>query len=445
MHREKIKQFSSSKDVYFYFESFTNFERFKINPNQREYRLDRIALLLKLFHSPHECYKTIHIAGTKGKGSTAAFIAEVLQAAGYKTGLYTSPHVSSYAERFVIDGKEIDDKLAVKLGNLIYEKINDLKPRDIPGSFPLTTFELLTLFAFLAFKVMACQYGVVETGIGGRLDATNVIRPICSIITPIELEHTQILGYTLEQIAGEKGGIIKSHTPVFVGRQHEKVKRVLKSICRKRKSPCVLLEEEIEDLTSRTNRKETTFTIKLKHKEEETFRLSMPGGHQAENACLAYLALINILPQIEMDAYRKGFVKATLPGRFEIFSLKSPLVLDGAHTALAVKNVVKTFKDLFTQKGILIFGSVIDKDPAMMAQYLAPGFSHIIISRPGTFKQSSPEELFRLFSKLNKNTVLCLEPEEALEKALILSKGHIPILVTGSFYMVAEIRKLIKN
>jgi dihydrofolate synthase/folylpolyglutamate synthase len=203
-------------EAFAYIESFTNFEK-KTTMVEREYRLDRMRFLLSSFGNPERAFKTIHVAGSKGKGSTAAFAASILAASGEKTGLYTSPHVASYRERITVNGEEYPDGAYVSAVGRIRDFVESMDEADFPGGTSPTTFELLTLLGFLMFKESSCRWAVIETGIGGRLDATNLILPEVSVLTPIELEHTDILGSTIAAIAREKAGIIKPEFRSFPG------------------------------------------------------------------------------------------------------------------------------------------------------------------------------------------------------------------------------------
>lgn len=429
-------QFTKIQDVFSFFESFTNLEK-KDHFSKKEYRLERIEFLLKLFNNPHFSIKTIHVAGSKGKGSTATFITSVLAEEGYKTGLYVSPHVSSYIERISVNLLPPDKRIIINLAKDIKDKIDKLI------NFSPTTFELLTILAFLYFREEKCDYAVVEVGIGGRLDATNVVLPISSVITPIELEHTEILGNTIEEIAYEKAGIIKRSVPVFSGIQELPVKCILNRQSNKLISSIKHLDEELEIFTASISVSGTDFVIKHKNGSKIFFHLSLIGEFQAQNASLAYLTLKNIMPKIRNESFLKGFSRAYLPGRMEIIQDNPPVIIDAAHTPLAARNALKTLNSLFPSCKILIFGSVIGKNHEKMSDILAAYFNNIIISTPGTFKQSDPEAIYIEFKKRNENTYLEKNPKKAFEKAQLLAEGRSPIFITGSFYMIAEIRNII--
>ncbi|MGA2614665.1 MAG: folylpolyglutamate synthase/dihydrofolate synthase family protein [Spirochaetia bacterium] len=437
------RELATPQDVFAWAESFTNLEKGTLPFDKRNYRLDRMRRLLGLFDDPDSGLRIIHVAGTKGKGSTSALLASILDAAGHRTGLYTSPHVSSPFERIAIAGEPSRPELLVRIGGEVKGVIDSL-PRDgMPGHFAPTTFELYTLLAFLYFREAGCEEAVIEVGIGGRLDATNIVMSESAVITPLDLEHMEVLGDTIEQIAFEKAGIIKPGMPAFAGFQPPAAKQVLRDTALARGSSITFLDEQLESLGTTLDARGTTFRLHLSGDIPVEFRLSLLGEFQAENAALACLTLRRTRPEIPLDCYRDGLLAASLPGRMEVVGTNPPVVLDGAHTPLAVSRLVDSFDKIFPGEAVLVFGSVAGKRPREMASILARRFPRIVISTPGTFKESNPEQVFEIFRSLNPDTVLEKMPEAALRRARQESGGTRPILVTGSFYMVAEIRRLL--
>lgn len=437
------RELATPQDVFAWAESFTNLEKGTLPFDKRNYRLDRMRRLLGLFDGPDSGLRIIHVAGTKGKGSTSALLASILDAAGHRTGLYTSPHVSSPFERIAIAGEPSRPELLVRIGGEVKGVIDSL-PRDgMPGHFAPTTFELYTLLAFLYFREAGCEEAVIEVGIGGRLDATNIVMSESAVITPLDLEHMEVLGDTIEQIAFEKAGIIKPGMPAFAGFQPPAAKQVLRDTALARGSSITFLDEQLESLGTTLDARGTTFRLHLSGDIPVEFRLSLLGEFQAENAALACLTLRRTRPEIPLDCYRDGLLAASLPGRMEVVGTNPPVVLDGAHTPLAVSRLVDSFDKIFPGEAVLVFGSVAGKRPREMASILARRFPRIVISTPGTFKESNPEQVFEIFRSLNPDTVLEKMPEAALRRARQESGGTRPILVTGSFYMVAEIRRLL--
>ena len=436
-------EMETPQDVFSWVDSFTNLEKNNLPPDKRVYRLDRMRALLSLFDDPDGALSTLHVAGTKGKGSTAALIASVLRASGRRTGLYLSPHVNHPWERLTLAGEPRRPDLLLRLGREARAAVDGLPAEGMPGHFAPTTFELYTLLAFLYFRESGCTHAVIEVGIGGRLDATNVIVPRASVITPLDLEHTDVLGDTIEKIAAEKAGIIKPGVPVFVGLQPPSTYRVFVSTARERGSPLSFLGDEVSTLHSTVDADGTTLTLQLRGEQRQEFRLSLLGEFQAENAALAYLALRRTMPDIPLAAFRDGFHETRLPGRMEIRGGSPVIVLDGAHTPLAVTRMLASFQAVFPGDAVLLFGSVSGKKPREMASILAPAFSQVIVSTPGTFKESDPESVAEIFRGFNPSTVLEKDPVRALARAREASGGTLPILVTGSFYMIGEIGRLL--
>lgn len=424
-------------------EAFTNFEKVP-DLTKRGYRLDRMKLLLQCFSNPHLDIKTIHIAGSKGKGSTAVFAASILMEAGFKTGMYTSPHISDYRERITVNNQFAPESVYLKNMLLIKELIEGDEYLSLPGGSEPTTFELLTLLAFLVFRDSGCDWVVLETGLGGRLDATNLVDPRAVFLTPIELEHRDLLGDTIEKIAYEKAGIIKKNRPVFSSAQCSEALSVFKEKAQTENAPLYILPDLIEKSETDTAFPRSRMYIKWKNDRFNLAELKMYGNHQGDNCALAIAGMHKILPEITDDLINRAVAKAFIPGRMEVLGSRPAFMIDGAHTKRSVTMALETFSSLFKKKGILIFGSVEGKDADAMAEVLAKNFEAVIISRPGTFKKSQPAELYKLFAKFNRNCYLIEDPFEAAEKARELSDSDKPILVTGSFYMAAEIRKFLK-
>ncbi len=442
------------EELFAYFGSFVNFEQ-KQKQTIREYRLDRMRQLLEFFDNPQQHLKIIHIAGSKGKGSTAVYIASGLEALGFKTGLYSSPHISDYRERITEAGRFFDNTLYLDVGVRIKQSLPGFKRSVLIGDAEPTAFELFTLFAFLLFVAAGCSYAVIETGIGGRLDATNVVSPQASVITSIELEHTDILGNTFEQIAGEKAGIIKPGAPVFVSRQREAVLAVIRSRAEKVGSQLFYFPDYPAEFAGTVDAQGTHLFLRWQDSGEAPdgaslveLDLAMQGEVQAENAGLALTVLHELLPQccdsLNFEHMLQAVANARLPGRMEQCSSDPPIVLDGAHTPTSVRRTIATFQRIYGAEAVCIFGSVEGKDTAGMAAAVSESFSDIIISRPGTFKPNSPEQVAEIFRSAAPQAELHVEATQALRRAMELSAGR-PILVTGSFYMVAEIRPLLKN
>ncbi|MGL1890319.1 MAG: bifunctional folylpolyglutamate synthase/dihydrofolate synthase [Spirochaetaceae bacterium] len=397
--------------------------------SKRGYRLDKMEHLLELFNNPQDSYNIIHVAGSKGKGSTCGFLASILDSAGLKTGVYSSPHLLDYRERITNNHNFFPENCYIQVINSIKTTVDTLNEDSLPGGMP-TTFELMTLAALIMFKSEKCQWVILETGIGGRLDSTNVVIPKASVITPIELEHTELLGDTIELIAGEKAGIIKSNRPVFTSNTDSKVLEVLKKQARLLHSKLYTCDNYSYNITNKGTYLETN---------NISYKLGLQGAVQAQNALLAKTVIETILPNIDKIDIEKGLKNTKLPGRFQIKELDNPIILDGAHTVRSITDTVNTFNGLYNQ-GTIIFGVLKGKDIMEIVKIISKNFSKIIISTPGNFKESDLHEVESYFNILNCKTELIKSPESALNRAKEYNR---PILVTGSFYMAGEIAKLI--
>ncbi|HDQ14087.1 MAG TPA: bifunctional folylpolyglutamate synthase/dihydrofolate synthase [Sediminispirochaeta sp.] len=459
----------TTEELFDYLGSFVNFER-RQKQRIREFRLDRMRSLLDFFENPEASLPCIHIAGSKGKGSTGAFLAQGLQALGIKTGLYSSPHVSDYRERITQAGAFFPDQFYISEGNRLIKALPDFARTQEPDEAEPTAFELLTLLAFMIFRAAGCGAAVIETGIGGRLDATNVIQPLLSVITPIELEHSDVLGRDIAQIASEKAGIIKEKKTVFVAPQrYPEALEVFRRRAGENSSRIYYLPEVIETFSSHNGTDGSSFEITWKEgwigenegadsaatPPEARGKLRMMGVFQSQNAALALSVIKYVIerqllpsgPAAEIEKKWPLIVAALsetrLPGRLELVRKKPPIVLDGAHTPVSVSQALETFKAVFGTDGICIFGAVEGKDIRGMAGLIGETFDQIIISTPGHFKPNAPEQVQNVFGELEISTHLLVEPSKALQRAFELSADTRPILVIGSFYMAAEIRNLI--
>ena len=453
-------------EAFAFFESRTNLEKgfSPGNPN-REYRLDRMRELCAAFGNPQESFRVVHLAGSKGKGSTAAYIAGVLHAAGREVGVYASPHLMDYRERFRIEGKDFPEDTAFETATMLLRRLPEVEG-NLPGTGGATTFELLTLFAFLLFRASGCDTAVLETGLGGRLDATNVTaKPEAVVFTPIEKEHTEVLGSRLRDIALEKAGIIKGipGCPVFSGYQHSSASRVIRRETEKAGLKLGELTSLIRKISA-TGRNDGKFawTLKWKNGREDVIHLNMGGRIQAENAALALLVTEKLEPEIiNTDKGRETTLKAlgevVLPGRFQRLRQNPVVIIDGAHTPHSVAAVAEAFRQLTSGKSerkenerirpILLFGSVEGKDYKAMARKLCggrhPHFREVIISTPGTFKPSNPSVVAESFRKTGADVSLIPDPEEAWKTAIRRSENIRPVLITGSFFMAGEIARLL--
>lgn len=423
---------------YAWLESFLNLERGAFIP--RQYRLDRMRGLLEAFGRPHLAYRTVHVAGSKGKGSTAAMIASVLQRSGLRCGLYTSPHVIDYRERVRILDESLTDELQIRCFRMIESYVDRIRPSTPEAELP-TTFELLTLYGLLCFREAGCDAAAIEVGLGGRLDATNLVLPVASVITPIELEHTDYLGDTLRRIAGEKAGIIKRGVPVFVARQHPDAEAVFVRVAELRRAPITLLERELVEFSPDLGPSGTALSARYSDGTTLDARLRLMGEVQAYNAALAALTVYRTFPAIPASTVREGLEAAWLPGRSELVPGNPPILLDGAHTPASIEQVCRTAERICPDRArrVAIFGAVKGKSHHDMLRRIIGTFPSVIVCRPGTFKESDPQALHALCVSLGGSCRLILEAGDALADARAGSPEL--IVATGSFYLVGAIRQ----
>ncbi len=431
--------FDKLEDGFRWIESYTNLEK-KADEVKRFYRPDRMFTLLELFQNPQNKFRSIHLAGSKGKGSTAALVASGLQEKGYRTGLYTSPHLLCYQERIRINLALLDDTVYLNQINRMHNVLLNYPDRNLPGGNDPTTFELLTLLAFLIFEAQECRWAVVETGLGGRLDATNTLFPELCIITPIEKEHTNWLGNTIREIAGEKAGIIKQETPVIFASQQDEALSVLKETAALRNAAFKYIPDCFDIMNGTLSRDGTSGDLFRKAGGEKvSVFLRMIGEIQLSNAAAALTALETLFPGENPDVWIKGFSHALLPGRMQILSRHPLIAADGAHTPRSLGMAIHDFFRLEEDgKGILLFACGDDKNADEMAAIACRAFKRIVITTPGYFKKSNPRKVKSIFDGIHDNVSLIEDPVEAF-KTILESAPDSPVLVAGSFFLAGEI------
>jgi dihydrofolate synthase/folylpolyglutamate synthase len=424
-----------------YLNSFTNYEQIPgISYAQPGYSLRHVEELLKRMGDPQLAARTIHIAGTKGKGSVAAMIAQVLSSSGYKTGLYTSPHFHTLRERITINGNLISE---VEFAAAMTEVKPFVESMKQDTSFrQLTYFEALTALAFAYFRKKRVDFQVLEVGLGGRLDATNVVaKPAVCVITPISLDHIQILGNTLEEIAREKAGIIKSGCWMVLSPQPEEAVSVISDICREKEAKVVQVGKEITWHKIGGDLHHQSLVIESK---TGRYQVSIPllGDFQLENAAAAVGALEILGSQgfaIAAGNIAQGLTQVKWPGRFQIVQQQPTVVIDGAHNVASMKRLVNNIKAYFPQKRIfLVFGTSCDKDITGIVNELVSLSPQVIVTRTAHSRAAPLSTLAAEFSKRG------IEPEtgetvsEAISRALSLAERTDIICVTGSLFVVAE-------
>lgn len=405
-----------------------------------EFNLERMFALMEELGNPQSKYPIIHVAGTKGKGSVSALCASALQAGGYKVGLYTSPHLLDYCERFQVNGEPISHELLVEL-------VEEIKPAvaKIPK---LTTFEITTALGFLAFARQGCNAAVIEVGLGGRLDATNVVTPKVSVITSLSYDHMAVLGDTLAKIAGEKAGIIKPGVPVVSAPQKGEALEVLERVATSMESKFSLVGKDV-----RFDRVAASLDGQSLHlssflfpvPQPHTLELTIPllGAHQIENAATAYAALrVSEIP-ISDEAIQKGFSQVKWRARFEIVRREPPVIFDSAHNQDSFAKLRETLEEYFPGKMVyLIFGASEDKNiPGMFAE-MKPKIRKLIVTRADHPRALEPEKIMGLAEQAGVESEAATPVESALARALELSTNDGSIVLSaGSMFVTAEVMR----
>jgi len=428
-----------------YIYSFIDYERTSLE-GPRRFDLSRITALLELLGQPHRRYKAVHIAGTKGKGSTVAMIESILRAAGYKTGLFTSPHLHTYRERMRTGGQLITEKqLAAHVERLIplAERLSGL-----------TTFEITTALAFSYFAQEKIEWAILETGLGGRLDTTNVVDPAVVVITHIGYDHVDVLGHTLSQIAFEKAGIIKEGRPVVSMLQRPTALRVIKRACRERKAPLTLVGRDWTWERKGFDLKGQKLDVHCHQKPNagssslcrDYANLSIPflGAHQLVNTTTVVATMAELARQgvsLSPEKVVEGLKTTSWPGRLEVLNQRPLLVLDGAHNVDSARALTKALLEYFDyQRLILILGFSADKDIRAILRQLLPLAHQVIITRSKHPRAASFELMEEEISAMGFKPLSSPSVEEALWQALRSAQEGDLICVTGSLFVMAEAR-----
>ncbi len=410
-------------------------ERFGSQPG-----LERIQALTDRLGNPQNHLKFIHIAGTNGKGSTAAFIASILTAAGYKTGLYTSPFVVRFNERIRLDGKEIPDEDLAEYVSKVKSAIDEMIRE---GMTHPTEFEVITALTFLYYYEKNCDVVVLEVGLGGRYDATNIIsNSVVSVITKIAMDHMAILGDTLKMIAGEKAGIIKDNGYVVTYPQEKAALETIESVCRKRNA--FLFKADPSQMC------EVEFgrgILAFKHSQFGRLETSIVGVHQVYNASVA-LKVIEVIKNrgfiIEDEAVRTGFKKAKWLGRFELLQNNPDFIIDGGHNPDGIRSFVATFKKIYPgKKAIIIFGVMKDKDYETMLRELSEITSSFIAVTPDTIRALPAENLAKVMAEYCHHVECSDTIKEAVDKSFLLASEDDVIVSVGSLYYIGQVRTLV--
>lgn len=404
----------------------------KFNVDTIHLGLAPITGLLKRLGNPHLAYPSILIGGTNGKGSIASLAHSVLVASGLRTGLYTSPHLIDVRERIRVSHELISPE---EMSSCIEEVKSALRG-------DVTYFEFLTAVGFLYFKLKRVDLAVCEVGMGGRLDATNVIRPKVAVISNIGLDHMEYLGDTIEAIAGEKAGIIKEGGVCITGAKQASVRSLFARIAEERRAKIRFLDKDFKIRRHRDGSFSYSGKNSYKH-----LRLSLLGRHQLENAALALGALeeLSLLGfKIKEEDIRQGFLAARWEGRLEIVNENPLIILDGAHNRSGVQILLRSLKEYFPERRkIFVFGVLNDKEYNVMTRRLARQADIFIITRPNSSRAVNPEDLLPVASQSCLRVEVEEAPSLAIKKAVLAAGGDDLICITGSLYLVGAAREIL--
>ena len=412
---------------------------FLFQRQQKEIKLglETIERFLGRLGNPEHRFPSVHIAGTNGKGSTAAMLESVLRHAGYKTGLYTSPHLVDMRERIQVNGNPISEGEVVVYTQRMLPLIETIGP-----SF----FEILTAMAFLYFADQEIDIAVLETGLGGRLDATNVVHPVLALLTEIGLEHTKILGKTLASIAGEKAGIFKAGIPAITGTGRTKVRSILSGIASGKHVPLSFSKDRIRISGMRITRQGSWLHAETESGTCRDLYLKLLGRHQIENARLTLAAVDELKRQgwiLPEPAVRLGLENVVWRARLELLRTNPDVLIDSAHNPLGIKTLTRAIQSLFRyDRMILVFGVLDDKNYRSMLEQVAPLANDIILTRPKSERALDPRRMESLVCLRGKNVQTIPDIEYAWNSARNTAGPNDLICGTGSIYFVGEILRL---
>jgi dihydrofolate synthase / folylpolyglutamate synthase len=414
-----------------------------------KFDLENITVLSERLGCPHRAYPSAHIAGTNGKGSTAAFLDGILRDAGFRTGLNTSPHLERINERIRISGEAISDEAFAEVLSRVQAITEELLAAGKLRAHP-TYFECVTAMAFEYFAQQRAEFGVFEVGLGGRLDSTNILTPVVSIITRIDFDHENFLGHSLREIAGEKAGIIKAAVPVVVAEQRAEAREVIRNRAKELLSPVIDTSEAFRIEKESMERGH----VRAKIVEVESgwsveLAPSLPGRFQLQNALNA-VAATRLLQQrgfrISDDSIERGIATTVWPGRIEKIQSHPDVYLDGAHNPSAARELAHFVEESLKGKKIfLLYGTLRDKAVDEVAGLLFPLAAEVILTAPATSRAISAAQLEEIAAHYANKSTTIADASEAIEYALSKASPDDVIFITGSLYLVGQLRHYLKQ
>ncbi len=427
--------------------ALTNYERVPDRASAApRFDLERVTTLLAAVGNPHLGPATVHVAGTKGKGSTSAMIAAALTMSGYVTGLFTSPHLHTFRERIRVDDELISEDDFAQLTERLWPHVERISRR--PDHMPLTTFEVLTALGFLHFAARNVDMQVIEVGLGGRLDATNVVSPTVCVITSISYDHTELLGNTLGQIAGEKAGIVKPGVPVVSGPQHPEALEVIRKVCAEKGAPLTVVGQDVTWDRQEVFRDGQDVTVRgtvMGRAFQHLLRVPLLGAHQVENAAtvMATLEALRLAGHpVPYDTIYLGIGGMKWPGRLERLQEHPTVVVDGMHNVDSAVRLRQAVQEYFTFGRLLVvLGVASDKDLDGIVRELAPVTAKAFGTAAKSPRATPPARIAEAFQDHGVPARALEGVAEAVVAALAEAQPDDLVLVTGSLYVVAEARE----
>ncbi len=422
-------------------EYLRNLTKFGMN-----FGLGRITELLRRLGDPHRKIKVIHVGGTNGKGSTTAMMASILRAAGYRVGTFTSPHLHSYTERYRINGRQVEPERVAALITMLRPHL-DCMVRE--GFEHPTEFEVSTAMAFVYFLEESVDYLVLEVGLGGSIDSTNVVTPLVSVITNVAMDHMDYLGHTLQDIARVKAGIIKPGVPVVTATSAPEALDIIKATCREKKCSLYEVGVDVKWTPVEHSLKGQYFDYTGLDRQVSGLFIPLIGGHQLVNACTAIVTLEALqrngyVSKVDERAVRRGLSATDWPARLELIGDDPPVLIDGAHNYDGACSLRCALDEYFPNRGvIMVLGMLGDKERAKVVAELAPRAKCVIVTKPNSPRAGDWEQMAEEARRFTPRVDIIEDIGEAVRSGIALARPGDLVCITGSLYMVADAREAV--
>lgn len=408
--------------------------------------LGRIEELLRRTGDPHRKVKVIHVGGTNGKGSTCAMVERILREAGYKTGMFTSPHLHSYCERFRVNGEEIPGERLADILTRLRPHLEQMVAEDFEQP---TEFEVSTALGFLYFYEEQVDFLILEVGLGGAIDSTNVVVPLVSVITNVAMDHMDYLGNSVREITEIKAGIIKEGVPLVTAADDPEALAVIQQVCGEKSAPMTLVGRDVSWYITRKAETGQRFDLHTQAQDYKDIQIPMVGDHQVVNAATA-VAVIEALGEagyaVAEAVIKKGLSKTLWPGRLEMVSTAPRVLLDGAHNLHGALTLAKALKEIYHyNRLILVIGMLGDKEREKVIAQLAPLTGAIIVTKPNSPRAGEWAQMADYARRYVKEVYVIEDIHEAVRKGMELCGQDDLVCVAGSLYMISEAREIFRG